>query len=127
MVFQKFGIVINPDTLYDKFENEGLYSKNPDGMIAEVQYEIIDEQYKLKYERPDINTDYTFNSKTIADLVAKGTPVMLRTKHPLIARYWVVIIGISDGEFIIMDPLADEYSTLSVYDNKAYEIIYFTE
>ena len=96
-------------------------------MIAEVKYEIIDEQYKLKYERPDINTDYTFNSKTIAKLVAEGTPVLLRTSHPLIARYWVVVIGIQDGEFVIMDPLADDYSTLSEYGNKAFEIIYFTE
>ena len=126
-VFQKFGIVINPDRLYDKFESDGLYPKNPDGMIAEVQYEIIDEQYKLKYERPDIHTDYTFNSKTIAKLVSEGTPVLLRTKHPLIARYWVVVIGIQDGEFVIMDPLTQEYSVLSQYDNKAYEIIYFTE
>ena len=126
-VFQKFGIVMNPDTLYDKFENDGVYPKNPDGMIAEVQYEIIDEQYKLLYERPNIHTDYTFNSNTIAKLLEEGTPVLLRTRHPLIARYWVVVIGIQDEEFVIMDPLAQEYSTLSEYDNKAFEIIYFTE
>ena len=84
-------------------------------------------KYKLLYERPNIHTDYTFNSNTIAKLLEEGTPVLLRTRHPLIARYWVVVIGIQDEEFVIMDPLAQEYSTLSEYDNKAFEIIYFTE
>ena len=52
---------------------------------------------------------------------------MVRTKHPLIERFWVVIIGINGGDFVIMDPMTNEYGVLSTYGNKIYEMVYFTE
>lgn len=126
-IFRKFDIYKNPDTLYDQFDSDELYPSDSSDVLGNIQYEILDHKYKLKYERPKINTSYTFTSKTIIELLEKGIPVMVRTSHPLISRYWVVITGVNDGEFIIMDPLSDEYGVLSAYNNKIYEIMYFTE
>lgn len=126
-LFRQFDIYKNPDTLYNQFENDGLYPQDDSNVLNSITYEILDYKYKLKYENPKINTSYTFDSDTIIELLSNGTPVMVRTSHPLISRYWVVITGVNDGEFTIMDPLSDEYGVLSTYDNKVYQIMYFTE
>lgn len=126
-VFRKFDIYKNPDTLYEQFETDGLYPDDNSDVLGNVKYEILEYAYKLKYERPKLNSDYSFTSKTISELLISGTPVIVRTSHPLISRYWVIITGIKDGEFTIMDPLSEEYGVLSTYNNKIYEIMYFTE
>lgn len=126
-LFRKFDIYKNPDTLYDQFESDGLYSQDDSNVLNGITYEILDYKYKLKYENPKINTSYTFDSDTVINLLKSGIPVMVRTSHPLISRYWVVITGVKDGEFTIMDPLSTEYGVLSTYDNKVYQIMYFTE
>ncbi len=125
-IFRLFDIHKNPDTLYDQFFADGLYSEGDTNILSDAVYEIIDLNYQLAYESPKLNTDITFSSQTIINLLDRGIPVMVRTSHPLIERYWVVVTGIQDGEFVIMDPLADEYSLLSEYDNKVFEIMYFT-
>ncbi len=126
-LFRKFDIYKNPDTLYDQFEADGLYSENDSDILNSISYEILKYKYKLKYDRPKLNSSYTFNSDSVIKLLENGTPVMVRTTHPLISRYWVIITGVEDGEFTIMDPLSNEYGVLSTYNNKIYEIMYFTE
>lgn len=126
-IFRKFDIYKNPDTLYDQFSNDGLYPEDNSGVLNSITYEIQTYKYKLKYERPEINSSYTFDSGSVIKLLESGTPVMVRTSHPLVSRYWVIITGVKDGEFTIMDPLSDEYGVLSTYGNKVYQIMYFTD
>lgn len=126
-IFRKFDIYKNPDTLYDQFSEDELYPEDSSSVLNSITYEIQTYKYKLKYERPEINSSYTFDSSSVIKLLESGTPVMVRTSHPLVSRYWVIITGVKDGEFTIMDPLSDEYGVLSTYSNKVYQIMYFTE
>lgn len=126
-VFRLFGIYRTPYDMYNEFHEKGLYSDDGSDPFCNVPYEYMYYKYKVSYSAPALHTKTLFSSEDIINLLNNNIPVLVRTKHPLIERFWVVIIGIKDGEFVIMDPMSNEYGTLSTYDNKIYEIIYFTE
>ena len=126
-IFRLFGIVRNPYELYNMFHEKGLYSDDGSDVFCDASYEYMYYKYKLSYSSPVLHTQSPFDSSDIIDCLKNGTPVMVRTKHPLIERFWVVIIGINGGDFVIMDPMTNEYGVLSTYGNKVYEMVYFTE
>lgn len=126
-IFRLFGIVRAPYDLYTMFYENGLYSEDGSDVFCDAQYEYMYYKYKLAYSSPVLHTQSLFDSSDIISCLKKGIPVMVRTNHPLIERFWVVIIGIQDGDFVIMDPMSNEYGLLSTYNNKVYEMIYFTE
>ncbi len=126
-VFRLFNIYKTPDELYSMFHANSLYSDDGSDVFCDFRPEYMQYKYALTYESPAINSMSVFKSKDIISLLKKGSPVLVRTSNPSVSRFWVVIIGIKDGEFIIMDPLSDEYGLLSDYNNKVYQMIYFTE
>lgn len=125
-IYKTFNIYKNPDILYKTFVQNKLYSFDESDPFCDAKYEYIYYRYNMAFESPKLNNSTSFDSDVIISLVRNGTPVMVRTTHPSIDRLWVIIIGIYNGNFVIMDPSANEYSTLSVYDNIIHEIVYFT-
>lgn len=126
-LYELFDIYMTPDKLYDRFIADGLYSEDGSDIFCDAPYEILNYKYSLAYESPRLNVSTTFDSTTVISLLKDGIPVMVRTTHPLVERFWVVVTGVIDGEFVIMDPLSEEYGTLSTYENEIFEIMYFTE
>lgn len=126
-IYRLFDIYRTPYELYNMFHDNGLYSDDGSDVFCDAKYEYMYYKYKIAYASPAIHTESLFDSQDVIELLQNGTPVMVMTKHPLIERFWVIIIGIEDGEFIIMDPMSDEYGTLSDYNNKVYEMVYFTK
>lgn len=126
-IFRLFGITRSPYELYNIFHENGLYSDDGSDAFCDAAYEYMQYKYKLAYSSPVLHTQALFDSSDIIKCLKNGIPVMVRTKHPLIERFWVVIIGVQGGDFIIMDPMSNEYGRLSDYNNKVYDLIYFTE
>lgn len=126
-IFRMFDIYRTPYELYNEFHDNGLYSDDGSDVFCDAEYEYMYYKYNINYSSPKLHTETLFDSDTIISLLEQGIPVMVRTKHRLVDRFWVIIIGVSDGDFVIMDPLSTEYGVLSTYDNKIYELIYFTK
>lgn len=124
-IYALFDRYITPDKMYDQFAESGLYSFDGSSTFCDVRYEYMQHAYNLTFESPRIQSKTIFDSETVISLLEAGTPVMVRVTHPLLNRFWVVITGIEDGEFIIMDPLEEEYGKLSTYNNKIYQLVYF--
>ena len=126
-VFEYYGISYEPDELYDMFLEKGLYDFTANHPFCEAIYEYIYVTYSYTYAEPAIHTETQFDSETVISLLEKGIPVIARTYSPYVERLWVVIIGISDGNFISMDPFTGDYQTLDTYNNRIYELFYFTQ
>ncbi len=125
-IFRRFGIIRDPYELYTMFLDAELYSPDGSDPFSDAKNEYLFYKYKLSFDSPKLNTESVFTTDTVLEHLNNGIPLMVRTEHPLIERYWVVITGVENGEFIIMDPTLTEYGKLSTYGNKIYEIVYFT-
>jgi len=90
-----------------------------------VRYEYDTDTYNSMYKNPYIEKTPVFNSKDIVKYLKSGVPVLARVTHPEIDRYWVLIIGAHNSDFIIMDPLSSTYGSLSQYSSRVYEIYTF--
>lgn len=129
-VLRHYEVYHAPLELYNLFCENGIYDFEQSSFAARfrfsnVKYEYLPSKYNKVYQSPKMYHPSVFDEDTILSLLQEGTPVMVRVAGMPIERYWVVIIGVKDHEFIIMDPLKTEYSTLSLYDNHIYEVIYF--
>ena len=129
-VLRLHNIYYEVDTLYDFFYENGLYPEestegDDDRLKKTVRYEYNTSTYNSMYKNPYVERISVFNSNDIIEYLKAGVPVLARVSHPEISRYWVLIIGAHNSDFIIMDPLSSTYGSLSQYSSRVYEIYTF--
>ena len=125
-----YDIYLTPLELYRLFCDKGIYDIEQTSFTARLRfsgakYEYLPSNFNKVYKSPKLVHPKVFNTETILRQLEAGTPVLVRVEGMPIERYWVAIIGIRNHDFIIMDPLKTDYSTLTLYDNHIYEILYF--
>lgn len=81
--------------------------------------------YKIKEAYPQIDYEYSrgFSEETIESLLTRGLlPVVKVRMNGYGAVHWVLIVGASDGKFMVMDPLNKDKTPvpLSEHGGRAY-------
>jgi len=106
-VCEYHGVNMDPGKLNEVFTKNGVYTK--DGNVI---------WYKINSAIPTIDYKYRriFSRKLIEKDLEKGLlPVVMVKYRGSGIHHWVSIVGASNGEFLIVDPLSSEIIPLSVH------------
>ncbi len=103
---------IFPGELNKLFSSNGVYDKN-----GNLQWSQLE---KLGYKADVLST---VSEDAIYSYLQKGQFPIVRVRVNGFGNFhYVLIVGVKNGEYICMDPLKDNLTTLSDYFNKVYAI-----
>jgi hypothetical protein len=97
MVLNKLGYNDTPKITNEKFTNENVYTN--DG-------KIIWKNISSAYDNVDYSYSRTFSGRTLTRLLDnKNLPIVQVKYNHTSIFHWVLIVGATDKEFLIIDPL----------------------
>lgn len=100
-----------PGTLNMKFSSGRAYDAE-----GNLQWGQLSDDYQVDVYQ-EISSDIINNC-----LLEKRYPIVRVRMHVLGSFHYVLIVGIQNGEYLCMDPLRDEITSLSSYGNWVYGI-----
>lgn len=110
-------IAADPMTVNDAFMQNGVFSSEADVVWKDIKnvYPTVDYRYSNAFSAEDIDADLAAGLFPIVKVRYRGSGVF----------HWLLIVGAEEGEYMVMDPLADSPVPLSTHGKVyAYRVLF---